>query len=410
MNTILKSFLNWRLLGLALVVSLVISPLSVNAATYNQSFQLQSVEERIAYLYGMIAQLQVMLAAQDNNYSCSYGCDDRGRVLGVVYSGSAGGGDIDVTTFTARDIEDDEADLRGEVDLNNNRSATVWFEYGESRNNLDDRTVKRRITGSQNKEIDFTINVDDLDEDGRYYYRAVAEDAGGDRDYGSILSFVTDDDSYVDNNRYGDSDLDVDTFSARDVRDDEADLRGKVDLNNRRTATVWFEYGESRYDLDDRTSKRVIRGDRNEKIDFTINVDDLDEDERYYYRAVAEDEDDDREYGSILSFTTDDDNYYRSYSSSDFELTVRDTTVDRGDAIRVYWEASGSDYDEDDLHWIGLFKVGDDNDEYINWNYIDHDDSGVEEFRVYDDGDFEFRIFLTKTFDDLATSEVVEVD
>lgn len=264
---------------------LIISPLTTTAATVSTpAYRSMTTQEKIAYLYGMITQLQLLLDAKIVTEDDS---------IGVARPGRSGSADVQVTTLSARDIESDEAELRGEIDLDGEDEALVWFEYGEDDDDLDDRTTKRRITDSQGDERTFVVTLDDLDEDTRYYFQAVAEDEQGDRDY-----------------------------------------------------------------------------------------------------------------GSVRSFTTDDDN--NSSSNGSYSLTVSDTRIDAGDSVEVEWEIPSSD--EGSRNWIGLYEDGDGNRQYISWKYIDNDTDGSEEFTIDDDGDYVFRLFLDNGYVRKAESRVIEVD
>lgn len=205
-----------------------------------------------------------------------------------------------------------------------------------------------------------------------------------------------------------DSRVEVATLSVTDVEDDEAQLRGQVDLERDDEVTVWFEYGEDNDDLDDDTSKRTLRDNDGQIQTFSRTIDDLDDDERYYFRAVVEDEDGDRDYGDIKTFTTDDDNKHSS-NDDDFDLDLSDRSIDEGDRVTIEWTIP-----EDDTgiyNWIGLYEVGDDNEEYIDWVYLDRNEhEGSDTFRINDSGDYEFRIFLDNSYDDEYTSREIEVD
>ena len=204
------------------------------------------------------------------------------------------------------------------------------------------------------------------------------------------------------------SDIDVETRSATDVEEDEAELRAEIDLNGEDEARVWFEYGERSNDLDEDTSKRRITDSRGDEVDVSVTIDDLDEDERYYFRAVAEDEDGDRSYGSVRNFTTDDDGGSSSSNSDDFELEVSDTTIEEGDEVEVDWEIPSDE--EGSQNWIGLYEVGEDNRDFVEWEYIDDDDSGSMTFEIDDRGEYEFRLFLNNSYDDEITSDEIEVE
>lgn len=104
----------------------------------------------------------------------------------------------------------------------------------------------------------------------------------------------------TDTNR---SDIDVVTAHATDISEDEAQLHGSLDLRNEDSAEAWFEYGTSRFSLEEKTPKQTLDDDE----DFEQAVDGLADNTLYYFRAVAEEEDGDIDRGSLLNFRTDDD-------------------------------------------------------------------------------------------------------
>lgn len=223
--------------------------------------------------------------------------------------------DVDVITRSAVNIETDEADLRGELDLNSEDEAEVYFEYGTSRYDLDETSSKRTL--DDNDDEDFTINIDGLDENTLYYFRAVAEDENGDEDYGAILSFRTDNDN--------DEEPEAETRSANDVEDDSAVLRGTVDMNDFNNGEVFFVYGEDEDQIDDVDNDFDSFNDVDEDGDdlqkvrvdsdldgtgsYTRTVTGLDNDTDIFFRICVgyedEDDDDTLECGDTGEFTTD---------------------------------------------------------------------------------------------------------
>ena len=135
---------------------------------------------QIAYMQSYIQQLMALLEQLQNMQSQSgnYGY---------------GSSNVEVTTESARNISDDEVTLRGEVDFNNEDEATVYFEYGRSRTSLNSDTT-HVVLDEDDDDEDFSHSITNLRDDTKYYFRAVAEDEDGDRAYGSILSFTTDND------------------------------------------------------------------------------------------------------------------------------------------------------------------------------------------------------------------------
>ncbi|KKT01089.1 MAG: hypothetical protein UV76_C0002G0002 [Candidatus Nomurabacteria bacterium GW2011_GWA2_43_15] len=141
----------------------------------------------------------------------------------------------DVTTRSATDIEENEATLRGEVD-GNGLSTRVWFEWGEDRDDVEDgdgEETDEMSTGSGTDSFD--EDIDGLDEDTIYYFRAVARNSEG-TDYGNVLSFRTDEDGNND--------------------DDDVN----VDLRADRTRLGYGDSTTLRWDSDNADSCRALRG------------------------------------------------------------------------------------------------------------------------------------------------------
>lgn len=205
------------------------------------------------------------------------------------------------------------------------------------------------------------------------------------------------------NNR---ADIEVTTLSAIDVEDNEATLRARIDLDGEDEAEVWFEYGTDDDDLDDDSRVLRVTDRRGDIVTVEITIDDLDEDERYYFRAIAEDENGDRDRGSVRYFTTDDN--ATSRSNDDYRLTVSDSRISEGERVEIEWEIPSDE--RGTKNWIGLYEVGDNNRDYIDWKYLANDDEGVVSFRIQDEGEYEFRLFLDDSYNDEITIGEVEVD
>ena len=214
------------------------------------------------------------------------------------------------------------------------------------------------------------------------------------------------------NNDRNRADVDISTLSATDIEEDEAELRAQIDLDGEDEAFVWFEYGEDDDDLDERTSRIRVTDNRGDRQTVSITVDDLDDDERYYFRAVVQDEDGDRSYGSVRNFRTDEDDRNSSSNNSsgsgDFDLDVSDRVIERGDSVTVDWEVPSNDASS--RNWLGLYLVGNDNRSFVKWVYLDNDDNGSERFTIDNRGEYEFRLFLNNTYTDVVTSVRVEVE
>jgi len=229
---------------------------------------------------------------------------------------------VDITTEGVEDIDDDRATLVGKVDFNNEDEATVYFQYGRSRTNLNYETV--RIVLDDNDDEEFTQRIVNLRDDTDYYFRAVGEDERGRIDYGTISSFNTDD-RRGGSNRNNDDEPYADTNSADNVDDDRAELNGDVDMNNYDNGLVFFVYGEDEdlvEEIEDEYEEYAgidEEGDdlQKERVDtsfdgngeFWLEIVALDEDTDYYFSICVEWEDDDNDpvitCGSTRDFTTD---------------------------------------------------------------------------------------------------------
>lgn len=225
--------------------------------------------------------------------------------------------DVSVTTRSATNVEDNEATLRGTIDLDDEDEADVFFQYGKTRTNLSKKTSETTLEDSDDE--DFSRTITGLDDDTVYYFRAVARDEDDDLNYGSILTFVTD-----DTGNGSDEEPYVRTNSAQDITDDSAELNGTVDMNDFNNGVVFFVFGEDEDDVRDSQDEDTYSdiendGDNIQKVkvdtdldgfeSFVYDAENLDDDtEHFFYIAVEyTDSDDDTviEYGTIRSFSTD---------------------------------------------------------------------------------------------------------
>ncbi len=229
---------------------------------------------------------------------CSNGSRQSSASVTVyVDEDSNNGGDEEpsVSTRSATDIEDDRATLNGFVDSNDGGDVEAWFEWGEDED-MEDTTS--RVSYGNTSGTDFDYELDGLDEDTTYYFRAVAENEDGDKVYGSMKSFTTD-----ENGGGGSGDEpNVTTYSAEDVDDESAMLSGYVDTNGEKTR-VWFEWGERSGDLYEETDKSSYSSSSR---NFDETIYDLEPDTTYYFRAMAENQDGDIDRGNVRSFRTDE--------------------------------------------------------------------------------------------------------
>lgn len=257
------------------------------------------------YLKMYLRQLIMILASyQQSGYSTSGGDSDS---------------DVDVRTLAASEIDEDSATLRATVDMHSEDEAELYFEYGRSSSNLSAKTSREELDDTDDGDT-MEVVVSGLSEDTKYYYRAVAVDADGDKDYGVTYSFVTDGDS----NNNGEEPV-VTTRSATDIDDESATLRGAVDMNDFSSGLAFFVYGEdedavndaeddfdSYDDVDedgDNLQKVLVDSDVDGSDDFSEDVSGLDNNSNIFFTLCVEYEDNDNDNtlscGAVREFTTD---------------------------------------------------------------------------------------------------------
>lgn len=258
-----------------------------------------------------------------------------------VGTGSSNNGDRpDVETFRADDIEDNSAELNGEVDMNNFRNGIVFFVYGQDEDMIEDveddydtyDDVKDdeedddfeviRVDRDLDDEDEYSEEVDDLDEDEEYFYIICVEYEDDDNDErlecGNVEDFETDRD-----NHNGDE-PEATTLTERNIDYDSAEIRGEIEMNDFRNGYVFFVYGEDQNDIldvehEDTYSDIDERGDDIQKFaidsdldgdaSYTRTITQLDSNTNHYFRICVEfeNEDDDQELecGEVEHFRTD---------------------------------------------------------------------------------------------------------
>ncbi len=227
--------------------------------------------------------------------------------------------DIDVRTLGATDIDEDSATLRAIVDMNGEDTGELYFEYGRTSGSLSLKTSRQNLDDADDGDTQ-EVSVNGLEDNTRYYFRAVAVDENGDKDYGVINNFLTD-----DTNNNTDEDPTVTTQSAQSIDSDSAELRGVLDMNDFENGIAFYVYGEDEdqvrdvdtdfdtyADVDEdneNLQKILVDSDVDGNEIMNIDVTGLDNNTDIFFSLCAEYEDEDGDdtlvCGSVREFTTD---------------------------------------------------------------------------------------------------------
>jgi len=367
----------------------------VNTYSYaNQNTQVDSLEAYVQQLIALIEQLRALQNGQANSNNPV----------------SNGNSRVDVETVGSKNVDDEDATLRGEIDFNNEDEATVYFQYGRSSSDLSNDTT-HYVLDEDDDDEDFEHTITNLRDDTRYYYRAVAEDERGRKVYGKIRNFTSDDNSNSGSNNDDEPELDVD--DADEVTDDSAELNGSVDMNDFRNGIVFFIYGEDKdliEDVEDDFDEYVDvdeEGDDLQKVrvdtdldgddDYSYDAKNLSEDEKIYFSICVEyeDEDDDEvlKCSSVESFETDGNN--RSNNDDEPEIETENASGITDDSARINGSVDMNDFE----NGLVFFVYGEDEDQiddvagdYDQYSDVDEDGDDLQKIKISsnvdDDADF----------------------
>lgn len=318
----------------------------ISEPEYNYNYNTDYINQ----LLELVAQLQAQLAAQNsyvdsNNYYPQY-LGNNGYTFtntsGSNYSSSDNDDEPDVDTKSARDIQDDSAELRGEVDMNDFNNGIVFFVYGQDESKIED--VERDYdeysdVNNDEEDDDFEVvkvdsdldgddtyeeEVSGLEDDEEYFFVICVEYEDEDNDEtlecGDLEDFDTDDNGSSSN----DEEPDVETDSAGDIEDNSAELRGSVDMNDFDNGIVFFVWGEDEDDIDDvddedsysdinedgdDIQKDIVDSNFDGDDNFELDVYGLDDNTDHHFRICVqydnEDNDETLECGNVKEFETE---------------------------------------------------------------------------------------------------------
>lgn len=261
----------------------------------------------------------------------------------------------DVYSYSA-EVQDDYVLLEGEIDSDGGGDITEYgFYYSTDEDDVTD--IKKRVGYDDIEEGDsftYELDMDDLDEDTTYYFVAYARNSAG-IDYSPVKEFETNGGSSGD-------DVPEVTTDDVDVGDDSATLYGTIDDDGGDDITEYgFYYGEDEDDMD----KVRVGYDIDEGDDFEEDLDDLDEDTTYYFKAYAKNSEG-TGYGDVESFTTGESDDDEDEDGDEPEVTTKTPKFygnyatlygiveDQGDSsIREYGFCWGTDSDCDEEVEVG---------------------------------------------------------
>jgi len=229
--------------------------------------------------------------------------------------------EADASTQKAIHIESDEAILEGRIDMNDSKEGTVFFVYGENREDArevdtiydtyisirenDEELEKIRVERNVIGRNDYSFRVTGLDDDTEYFFQICVE-YDGDTDglvCGGVYDFVTDGSSREDK-------PDATTDGVGKITSSKAEIRGHIDMNDFFNGLAFFVYGLDRslvgaVSQEDEYSDIRQDGDDLQRVSVDTDLDGRDtyltslsglkSDSEYSYRICVEYEDEDED-------------------------------------------------------------------------------------------------------------------
>jgi hypothetical protein len=235
-----------------------------------------------------------------------------------------------VQTLPATNISFNSVQLNGSVNSNGCQTS-YWFEYGISQS-LGNSTAYQSVS-SGNGTINVSSYISNLNYNGAYYFRIVAQNSAG-ISYGNILSFYTNQQGCNGFNcGYGGGQPLVQTYNATNIGNNSATLNGLVNPNTYGldSTYAWFEYGTNPSNLYSTTNSSYV-GSGNYSQNFSQTIYNLMSNTNYYFRIVARNSYG-TSYGQILSFSTGYYNNQQNTSGAPQVVTNDATYVFRNSAL-----------------------------------------------------------------------------
>ena len=184
-----------------------------------------------------------------------------------------------IRTISATGISSNSAILNAEV-TTNNADTDVWFEYGYTGQALNYSSIVSTIRASDFSRA-IAIDVRGLRANTRYTFRAFARNTHG-TVRGETISFATHGAIII---AHRDAPQ-VTTVGASNIGPNAVILQSRIDPGTR-SATMWFEYGTSAFDLRWRSTSVTVPAHIGLR-DYSITLSGLSANTLYFYRAVAQ--------------------------------------------------------------------------------------------------------------------------
>lgn len=191
---------------------------------------------------------------------------------------------------------------------------------------------------------------------------------------------------------HGSYDVEVSSSDYDVENDNEVTLTAAVDLNGASFANVWFEYGQDG-DLDEDSTKTRVTSNRT----VSIMLSNLDEGDRYYFRAVAEDPSGSLTYGPLKAFETDGNSH--NSNGNDPEASTNNAQNINDDSAQLYGTVDMNDFDSG----LVFFVYGedesaiDDASDENSYNDIDSDGDNLQKITLSSNADG-YRSFWTSVY------------